>query len=109
MNWIVHSLDIVWGVLCVIGWIVGVAAWVRRGFGTPLAVLVTAFILFLIGLAATFIALHMGISSLGFTAFAVIGFPVWSYVGWFFLGCPPKDEKKKEEYDISQALSQNKK
>lgn len=108
MNWIFHSMGIVWGALCVIGWMIGVTAWVRRGMNVPRAVHVTSAILFLVGLVSILLAHLMGFHSLGYTVFAVVGFPAWAYVGWFFLGCPPT-EKKNEGYDITQALSKDKK
>ncbi len=58
--------------------------------------------------AVAFAAFSMGVRSIGFTAFAVLGFPAWAYAGWFLMGCPAED-KKEEGYDISEALSGKKK
>ena len=108
MNWIFHSLDIVWGILCLIGWITGVIAWVRRGFGVPRVVHVTARILMLAGIAVVAALLASGIRSISFSVFMVLGFPAWAYVGWFICGCPAEDQKKHEGYDISEALGEHK-
>lgn len=108
MNWIFHGFNIVWGLLCVISWIAGVVAWVRRGFGVPRAVHVTALVLLLIGVVTTAGLFIAGIRSIGFSVFALFGFPIWAYVGWFLCGCPP-EEPKEEGYDISRALSEDKK
>ena len=109
MNWLLQSFGIIWGTLCFIGWIIGITAWVRRGFEIPRAVHITSAALFLVGVLSVLIALHAGYRSTGFTVFAILGFPIWAYVGWFLVGCPPKEEKKKEGYDITHALSRDQK
>jgi len=109
MNWIVRGLDVAWGLLCIIGWVVGVLAWARRGFGIPRAVHIAAVVLFVIGVLAAILAASIGIRSLGFTAFALVGFPLWAYLGWLFFGCPPARQHRQGGYDISQALTRGKK
>jgi len=108
MNWIVYTGEIILGTLCLIGWIAGVIAWVRRGFGVPRVVHVTARILVLVGVGVTAALLASGIRSLSFSVFMILGFPAWAYVGWFICGCPTEEQKKPEGYDISQALDEDK-
>ena len=107
MNWILHTGEIIWGTLCFIGWIAGVIAWVRRGFGVP-CVVVTARILVLVGVGVATALLASGIRSLSFSVFMILGFPAWAYVGWFICGCPTEDKNKSVGYDISQALGEDK-
>ena len=54
-----------------------------------------------VGVAVAFSAFGMGVRSFAFTVFAVLGFPVWAYAGWFLMGCPAEDGKEKG-YDISE-------
>ncbi len=54
-----------------------------------------------VGVAVAFAAFGMGVRSFAFTVFAVLGFPVWAYAGWFLMGCPAEDGKEKG-YDISE-------
>ncbi len=109
MNWIVYTGEIILGTLCLIGLIAGVIAWVRRGFAVPRVVHVTARILVLVGVGVTAALLASGIRSLSFSVFMILGFPAWAYVGWFICGCPPEDQKRKDGYDIAQALTHDKK
>ena len=108
MNWIAYTGEIIWGTLCFIGWIAGVTAWVRRGFGVPRVVHVTARILIFVGVALTAALLASGIRSVSFSVFMVLGFPTWAYVGWFICGCPAEHKKEQTGYDISEALGKNK-
>ena len=109
MNWIAYTGEIIWGTLCLIGWIAGVTAWVRRGFGVPHVVHVTARILVLVGIAVTMALLASGARFVSFSVFMILGFPAWAYVGWFICGCSAEDRKKPEGYDISEALGKSEK
>ena len=97
MKWLWLTLEIIWGVLCVIGWIAGTIAWAQRGFAIPKVVHLGALALLVLGVVLTAGWWHMGILTKGFGAFALLGFPAWAYVGWFFFGCPIDDEKKEED------------
>lgn len=95
------------GVLCAIGWLAGVIAWARRGFGIPKPVHATAGALIVVGIISAAVAYGAGIRSLWFTVCAVVGFPAWAYAGWFFMGCPGPDRKQvMDAYDISAALTE---
>ena len=102
MEKISSPANIVLGIACLIGWIAGVIAWVRRGFGTPRSVHVTAI--------SALIAFMTGIRSTGFTVFALLGFPAWAYAGWFFMGCPDGTGRANpNRYDISGVLKDKRK
>ena len=88
MEGIEKTTEIIFGVAFFLGWIVGVIAWIRRGFGIPRPVHVTAGVLAFIGFLSAAIAFKIGIRSVGFIVFALLGFPAWAYAGWFLAGCP---------------------
>jgi len=102
--------EILFGVLCAVGWIAGVIAWVRRGLDIPRVVHATAVVSIVVGAISVAIAFKFGIRSVAFTAFALLGFPAWAYAGWFLLGCPGEDEQNQHNgYDLSGVLEQDKK
>lgn len=102
--------EILFGVLCAVGWIAGIVAWVRRGFGVPRVVHLTAAVSVVAGAISAAIAFKFGIRSVGFTAFALLGFPAWAYAGWFLLGCPGEDRQNQSQgYDLSGVLEQDRK
>lgn len=106
MSEVFNIMNVALGVFALIGWLLGVVAWIRRGFTIPMLVHKMAILLEIIGVAVTVAALQLGIRSLPFVAFALLGFPIWAYAGWFLAGCPNGTQSRNEShYDISHLLS----
>jgi len=100
-----NIVEIVFGVLCAIGWIIGAVAWAQRGFVIPKPVHTTAVALFVAGCIIAAVVYSYGIGSYWFTACVLVCSPAWVCAGWFLMGCPNGDkEQGNSAYDISTAL-----
>ena len=97
-----RAAEIVFDVLCAVGWLVGVIAWVRRGFGILKVVHLAAGALVVVGAVVVASVFNAGNTSIGFAVFALFGFPACAYAGWFLMGCPNEDKPAPSSgYDIS--------
>ncbi len=90
-NFVWQIATAVAGVTWAIGWLRGILAWARRGFGVPRTVHVAAVAVAGAGLLVALGALLCGAQAGGLALLSLSVFPVWVYVVWMLLGCPCRE------------------
>jgi hypothetical protein len=84
--------EFVFGILWLVGWVSGIVAWAKRGYGIPRGVHRVARVMVGVGAVVAAAVFVCGVRELGFTLFMLIVLPAWTYVIWFLLGCPFRDK-----------------